>query len=526
MGLLLGAFIAVVNLVLFSAGLNIKYVVFVASALIAGFVVQRALKHRGHQWMYMTISLAGASFIYWVYPNIFVDDTGFVVRYMEMAREGCFYCYNKSDGAIFGLSSFIYGVVTLLLAKIGLASNEAIINAVNFIGLTVLLYFLLNTFWHITKNHFYVITSVALVVMSATQFQFASTVGLETNFHLAIVIAGIYYFFLGNRRWMWLLFALSVISKLDTVPLITILSLIHLWENRSDYFGENWQKNWAIGFTFAGIPILLFMAFTYVMFDGPLPQSAYSKIYYHTHPSDHWFPFLELMLEHDNRAVLVGFSVLILVLHLIFSFAKRQFKFRDFALFLGFVATMALFYFYNPVERMSWYYAMPELLLYSQLLLSTYSLSTMYGFKESKNVASGGFALMFAALSIISVPMTTSEKTWTDKYMKAVERERLDIGAYIAELPAIDTLVSAHGHFGAYYDGYVLDLSGLNSKLATDHAINPNTILSKFRPKYFIHHANDNLVGIAEDVGYEPLKEWVNIEYYGYPKWVLWKRVE
>ena len=411
-----------------------------------------------------------------------------------------------------------------MLAIPDVISNESIINAVNFLGLSALFYFLLCTLKRKTENQLLAISAAFLVVMASTQFQFAATAGLETNFHLAIVFAGVYFFFSGARKWMWLFFALSVISKLDTVPLITILSLIHLWEKRSDYFGSNWVEHWKTGLLYAGIPLAGFVALTFILFDGPFPQSAYSKLYHHSHPSEHWFPFLELMLKHDNRATLVGFSILIPLIHLVLSFVQKRFRLQDFGLLLGFIGTMGLFYIYNPVERMSWYYAMPELLLYSQLVLSVDWIARKADSQINEKLAFGGYALMFAALCISAVPMTTSEKKWTDKYMASVEGERLEIGAFIAELPASDTLVAAHGHFGAYYKGYVLDLSGWNSKLATDHGLNPYAILSTYKPKYFIHHANDNLVGIAEELGYHPLKEWTKIEEYDYPKWVLWER--
>ncbi len=405
-----------------------------------------------------------------------------------------------------------------------LGTNEGIINGLNFLGLTVLFYLLLKTFLSLTKNHFYTITAVALTVMSATQFQFASTVGLETNFHLAIVFTGIYFFFSGSRKWMWFFFGMSVISKLDTVPLITILSLVHLWENRAEYLGDNWWKQWLSGFIIAGVPVLVFVATTFLLFDGPLPQSAYAKLYYHSHPSDHWFPFLELMFKHDNRAALVGFSIVIPILHLISSMVLARFKLRDFAFLLGFLGTMLLFYVYNPVERMSWYYALPELLLYSQLLISVVWIAKQFGSALKEKVVHAHYSLMFAALCISVVPMTTSEKVWTDRYMKSVEAERLEIGRFISTFSGSDTLVSAHGHFGAYYKGYVFDLSGLNSKLATDFKIKTDSVLSTFRPRYFIHHANLANIEIAAANGYVPMKEWTAIEEYGYPKWVLWKR--
>ncbi len=159
---------------------------------------------------------------------------------------------------------------------------------------------------------------------------------------------------------MWLLFALSVISKLDTVPLICTLSMIHLWENRTVYFGHGWQKPWIEGVKYAGVPILLFIGLTFFLFDGPLPQSAYSKLYLHSHPSGHWFPFLELMVDQEARAALFVFSLIFPAIHLMLGIRNNVFRLRDFSLFIGFAATMLLFYIYNPGERMNWYYAMPR----------------------------------------------------------------------------------------------------------------------------------------------------------------------
>ena len=518
----LGLAMAIINLSCFSSTLNIIYVLFVVLALGLAYAAQRFISTKNQHLFYGALSLCGSTFIYWWYPNIFVDDTGFVIRYMNMAREGCFYCYNSADGPVFGMSSFIYGIVVSGLAMFGIGSNELIINSVNFIGLTGLFYALLNSFYLLTKNHFYTLASVFLIVMSATQFQFAATAGLETNFHLAFVFISVYFFYSNQRKLMWLFFALSVISKLDTVPLIVVLSLIHLWENKSDYFGTGWFNSWRTGFLFAGLPILGFISLTFLMFDGPLPQSAFSKLYHHSHPSNHWFPFLELMLEKDNRAVLIAFALALPVIQLVMSLINHRFKLRDFALLIGFAGTMALFYFYNPVERMSWYYAMPELLLYAQLLLSVVWLSVE--FAKNQKVALASFMLMFAALSINSVPLSSGEKVWTDKYMGIVEVERLEIGEFIANISGSDTLVSAHGHFGANYSGYVLDLSGLNSKLATDFELNADSILSTFRPQYFIQHANATNVAVAKENGYTVVKEWSRIEEYGYPKWVLWTR--
>ncbi|MCF8276913.1 MAG: hypothetical protein K9J17_09275 [Flavobacteriales bacterium] len=520
---MLGLAVATIDLVGFSSGLTINYVLFVLLAVSGAFGMNQILKKSSSKFGYLVLSVFAAAFTYTVLPNIFVDDTGFVVRYMNMARKGCFYCYNVSDGPVFGISSFLYGLATISLAMADIASNSAIIIGLNFVGLTVVFYLLLSILQRKFQNHIITISSAVLVIMMSTRFLFSTTAGLETNFHLAIVFAGIYFFFSERRNWMWLFFGLSVVSKLDTVPLVTVLSLIHLYENRTDYFGSDWIASWRAGALYAGIPIALFVCASFALFDGPLPQSAYAKLYHHSHPSNHWFPFLELMMDKGARKALFGFSIFFPMLHVAVSLRNRTFRLIEIALFAGFWATMGLFYVYNPVERMVWYYAMPELLLYTQLLLSVVYLMRQFA-KASEKLFLRSYMFMFAALSIASVPLTLGELDWMDRYLNTVETERLEIGEMIASFPATDTLVSAHGHFGANYQGYVLDMSGLNSKLVTDIKLNADSVLSIYKPKYFIHHASGQNVTTAENNGYVLKQEWTKIEEYDYPKWVLYER--
>ena len=510
-------------LVGFSTTLSVKYVLFVVAALGGGFAFERWIPANLEKWSYGLVALAAAATVYTTFPSIFVDDTGFVIRYMNQAREGCFYCYNVSDGPVYGVSSFVYGILTIGLAALQVGSNESIIISLNFAGLCVLFYFLLLILRARISSNFVVISAAALVVLASTRFLFSATAGLETNVHLAIVFTGLYFFYIDKRKWMWFFFSLSVISKLDTVPLITALSLIHLLENRTEYFGKQWLRNWKIGLLFAGVPIIAFVGITFLLFDGPLPQSAYAKLYHHSHPSDHWFPFLELMLDKGNRLALVAGSLLLALIHLVLVLSKKAFEAKDFSLLVGFICTMGLYYIYNPVERMTWYYAMPELLLYAQMAISSTVALRMLS-KGDIRLLHGSYVLMFAALSIAAVPLTMGEKDWMDRYLNAVEVERLEIGRFIAEFSAGDTLVSAHGHFGANYKGYVLDLSGLNSKLVTDFERNADSLLSTFKPRYFINHASDENASIALQNGYIPIQEWTAIEQYGYPKWVLYER--
>jgi hypothetical protein len=518
----LGLLAATVNLIGFSSALNLSYLLFVLLALGGAFGFRWLFRNRDPRLGHLLLAVLAALAVYLSFPNIFVDDTGFVVRYMNMARQGCFYCYNLSDGPVFGISSFVYGVLTCAMAMLLPFSNEAIIIGLNAVALVGLFYLLLRILRMYLKDEFLVISGAALAVMSSTRFLFSSTAGLETNVHLAIVFAAILFFLRDRHKWMWLFFGSAVVSKLDVVPLVVLLSLIHLFEHRAQYFGAEWLRPWRVAVLFAGIPLLLFVAVSFILFDGPLPQSAYAKLYHHSHPSEHWFPFLELMMDKGARRSMFFFSFGIALIHAVVALKRGVFRLREFALLLGFAATLVLYYIYNPVERMTWYYAMPELLLYMQLVVSMGALARSASQTERLRLAV--HSLLFAALSIAAVPLTLGEKDWMDRYKATVESERSEIGRFIAQLPTGDTLVSAHGHFGAYFDGYVLDLSGLNSKLATDFKRNTDSILGTFRPRYFIHHASAGNANDAHTNGYHPVKEWTAIEEYGYPKWVLYER--
>lgn len=460
--------------------------------------------------------------IYQWFPQIFVDDTGFVIRYLKEAANGCFYCYNSVDGPVFGISSFLYGIVTITLALPDIFSPEQIIFIVNFSGLIWLLYMLLRTLYLWMQDISLVIFALACVIIASSKFLAVTTVGLETNFHLAIVMTAIYYFFEGNRKRMWLFMALSVISKLDTVPLVCVMGGIHLIENYKDYFKNNIKESWKTLGLYAFVPILLFIGLSFILFDGPLPQSAYAKVNFHEHPSNHWFPFWELMYDKGERMSLVKLSFAFTLAHILISLIKKEFKLRDFMLFIGFCATMGLYYIYNPAERMLWYYAMPELLLFTQLVFSGYYLVS-----QSKNYIHFKYPVLIAGLSIAAWPLVSGEKAWMDNSLAVREIERIDIGHYIADhLSENDTLVASHGLFGAYTDAYVLDMSGLNSKLSTDYGRDMVKILEEFRPGYYIHHSHGYFIDWANTYGYRIDTASFNINKYGYASWVLFSRTE
>lgn len=517
----IGVPIALYNLFYFKGDLNFLWLVFLTISIAFSFGAEFILK-RSNKFGFAALSLIITSIIYCLYPNIFVDDTGFVIRYFRQASKGCFYCYNESEGAVYGISSFLYGFVGSIMALPNVLKAETIILFLNFSGLFVTLLMLFKISHHFLKDFFLTTLMTLLVIVSSSKFLAVTTVGLETNFHLAIVFTTIWFFITNNVKWMLLFMALSVISKLDTVPLMLVLAGIHLYDTHALYFGKNSLKAWTTIGIWAVLPIIIFVGLTFILFEGPLPQSAYAKLYFHGHPSDHWFPFGELMYDKGERMALMKILVLFISLHISLALYLKRFRLNDFAFGLGFLATLVLFYIYNPAERMLWYYAMPELLAFMQLVISaSFIISGIKSHIKLKQI------ILFSALFIAAFPLTSKEKAWLDQSIKTVEVERELIGRYIAQnLSSSDTIIASHGYFGAYTDAYVLDLSGLNCKLATDYKRNLDSVLTDFRPGYYIHHGDRYQLDMANKHGYELDTVCYNINLYGYPSWTLFKRTD
>ena len=489
--------------------------------MIIGFIVWDFLKKWPLYWM-SGLALCGTMLIYYLYPDTFVDDTGFVVRYLNNAADGCFYCFNQSEGPAFGISGFIYGIVASIVALPGLLKPEHIIIGLNFMGMAWMLFMLFKIVHHFTKHSWLTVAGVFFIIAASSKLLFSSTAGLETNFHLAIVLTAVYAFFYNKRKLFWLFLALSAISKLDTVPLVVIFGIVYLYDNRQEYLVKDSKAKWIECIKYAGIPLLIYFVLTYIMFGGPLPQSADVKLNLNEHPDDHWFPFLQILTDKGENRALIKILLAFIGLHAALGLATKSFKLRSFVVFGALLGTMALYYVYNPRERMEWYYAMPQLLFFMQLFISM-----IFVFKHSTRFYVPVTLMTIGAVNLAAFSLTYGERGWTNPYINLVENERIELGKYIGSITTeSDSVATGHGHFGAYTDAFVIDLSGLNSEVAIKNDLNLQLgkVLTEYKPDFFIHHGNDYLIYIANELGYRLDTAAFAINEYGYPTWLLFRK--
>lgn len=464
-------------------------------------------------------------FIHFKDPMLWMDDAGFIMRYFDNLGQDCFYCYNVQDGPVFGVSSFLFGIAGSLLYKLGVHNSETILIVLTYSGLFFSAFLLFRIISKVISHPSLTFLAWLAVLTLARYFWVVANSGMETPFHLAICLAAIHFFLARKSRGMWFFMALAVISKLDAAPIVMVLGLFWLATHGRKLFPLHLRnKELQDLVLFAVLPVVLYIVITFLLFGSPLPQSAYAKVYYHSHPDSHWFPFLEHFIANPFIHVLwILFLVFFGVHHLVALLYREREIVVSMVFGWAFLATMALFYFYNPGERMAWYYVVPEILMMLQLVVSVVFLvenfMPAWSFWVNSLIMGTAFLLMWTH--------QVNEVKWFRQYEHHVEDERYRLGKYIAEKVApTDTLLAGHGLLAAWSKGYVVDMTGLNSRLALKYEANHRVIFDSLRPQWVVNHSLVHFWWDARRFGYEEDTAAYDVNIDGYPTWRLWKRVD
>ena len=166
----------------------------------------------------------------------FFDDVGFTLRYMDNFSNGHFYCYNPIDGPVFGISGFLNTIFCGAIAYLKLLSSHNILLLSNVIGVFAISFLSLRIARVYLKKAYLILLIWFLLMFCVKDLLSIAFSGIETPFHLAIILASIYFMLSDKIRLMWLFLAFSVISKLDAVPIVIIIGVSYLLINRKELF--------------------------------------------------------------------------------------------------------------------------------------------------------------------------------------------------------------------------------------------------------------------------------------------------
>ena len=436
-----------------------------------------------------------------------IDDAGIVLRYLDNFRDGHFYTYNVSDGPVFGISGFVHGILTGALAYAQIQPEVALI-ASNFLGTFLTILFLLLLFNQTYRRPLIAILLTAVFLTSSFYVSSTFFIGLETPLHISLVVLA-FYLLAARSRWIYPCCALLIISKLDSMGIVGVLISTHLF---AELFPNFFQPSVAdeileeptgqsIGhksmyryaqkilpkvihelLLYFFLPLGIWVVFSTLVFGSPIPQSFISKNFYRAKANDGTaFPFFQPFLEPWRRTstVLIGCSVLI---SFAATYVERKIRMSSVFFFAG-LLTLIQYYYYNPGEKMTWYYTLPETLFLLGFLLTP---ACLFGHRWSRLafVVLGSF--LFSSIATVAYRGRHFERATIDdlhRWVDTVEQERIEVGrASRAFTPADGILMTGHGHMARESHRYILDYSGLNSKFATDHKNNFDELVEVGHP--------------------------------------------
>lgn len=484
------------------------------------------IRHYGPRVWYsaLALSVAFASAYLYKIPHDYIwDDGGIIVKYMDSFAQGAFYSYNPQDGPVFGISGFFHGILSGLLAATHILSPEKSVFASNYIGViltsfTVLL--ILRTFSDSCSAILlgWATTFTAASYLAQTAFQ-----GLETPLHIGFVLLMYWAFLSGRARTFWLLTAFCIISKLDSVPVVFVLGFLRFIQlftaKRSIY--PLWQEI-RIALRWAFLPLAAWVAFATLIFGSPLPQTAYAKLYFHSHPAERFGFFMQWWTssrEYRTQIVIIVGAFLLFIAYSIFKFHNLALK--PISFLAGCIGVIGLYCVYNPGERMAWYYTLPQILLILGGVAMLLSVPRLFSFTRPKIFEIAACVVLLSTLPF-NIRFTRNMVWGMASWIRLVEPERMEVGKWIhRNADPSDRLFTGHGHIARYSGLYVYDYSGLNSPVVTDLIKKGISPLAQLQPEWAVTHGVLDTTS-QRMLGYRLVTSFYNVSLAGYPAWRVW----
>lgn len=469
-----------------------------------------------------------SSLFFALWPDVpIADDGAIVVRYLDGFAGGRAFTYNAADGPVFGVSGFVHGGLSGALAYSGLLEPLDSALTSNALGLAltagIVLLLLVRAGGGLAvalPPWLLVMTACSYLVVNARQ-------GLETPLHLGLVLAALWAVQADRPRWCWPLLALAVISKLDAAPAVLVLGALVLL--RQAFGAPVGQRLRALaraavrGGLAGGLPLLAWLLLAGGLFGNPLPRALLTRFQPLTTTEGARFAFFETGFAFHEPVVIAWVAAAVATAA--WGIARRDGWPTATALAPTW-ACLALLLAYRlagPTEPMSWYFALPELLMLLQVAGSL--AAVIRRTVRSGRLRVGLAALASLALMAVTTPRTLARVRGTVEYLDVVERERIRVGRFVAAGAAPgETLLTGHGHIARESRLHTFDLSGLNSPDVAALLAEGRDPVRVLRPDWIAQHGplGDE---VRIELGYTLLATFDDIAAVtDWPAWTVYQR--
>jgi hypothetical protein len=458
------------------------------------------------------VAIVMTTFYFSWHPAILVDDAGFIIRYLRQADAGCWYCFNAVDGPLFGISSFSHGAVNLFLYRAGFGTPEECLWLSNVAGTFATAWLLLRILRRLLPAHPLSLPLAVATLFGAKSWMMIAATGMEVPLHTAVVLAALLALVDNRGRAVWFWSAIAVISKLDAVPIVVAFAALHLWQRRA--VTAHALREAAV---YGGIPLLCWIAFATWYFGSPLPHSASAKLLLHQSTLAHWFPFGERYLTGAWLRFELALFLVLWPLHVALRWRRERTILPDTAPGWAFTGLLILYFVFNPAERMEWYYALPDLFLMLQILLSLHFVGGVAGAGGLVRTAVPISMVVVAGLCVFDSAVGVR---WFSGYLRSLEAERLAIGQHVADHTASgEVLLAGHGLPGAWSPAVVVDYSGLNSNVPLQYNGDWGVMARALRPDALVVGGYDYYLTPLQGLPYRIEDSFYEIADHGAPPW-------
>lgn len=391
-----------------------------------------------------------------------IDDSAIVMRYLKNFQTGHFFVYNIGDGPVYGVSGFIYGLAAGLLCWVGLDPQPSIM-IVSLFGAIGMFYCLFRIAYHVLQSVVLSVLGILVAYLSSSYLPGTLFLGLEVSINLWLVFACFLYFFEQKAVPFYICCVLAIVSKLDTLSLVT--GLLVLQTIRAHLDGDL-RRQVRLMVVFLVIPLLAWIAFSTAVFGSPLPESFLSKFYFRPKaPRTSWFPFFEPMIANHAQRVSIALMGIAMFATPLVAVLRRKLFLPSMVMAAAAIGTLFLYWVYNPGEKMPWYYPLPELLMILGAVFCVFDAFLIpwtlprFVFSVLAICVSGG-------ILIYRFPMNHNAPIGARYWQIVYESERRESGVIANAVAPKDhpVLWTGHGYPAYLFNGYVADYSGLNTK--------------------------------------------------------------
>ena len=436
---------------------------------------------------------------FWGFP---LDDPWIHLTFAKNLIDYGSFSYFKNEIVTSGSTSPIY---TLLLAALFLLSSNEFIISYTLGGFfsAITIFFIFKLFAKHFKSFPWLGAAAILFVTIQPKLNLISVSGMETTMFIAFLTMVFYFYITKNMIWLGISLGLTIWCRPDGFVIWLALIIDYIVQTKflkpQDTKSETvfWErKKFLLSFVMAGVLILLYFGFNFLLSGEFLPNTYRAKLEYYQNNERSYFLTTEVLKYFSSKEfILIWIPFLIGFIIVLFDLIKKR-RNNFLVYFLFVLGLIAAYYLMLPFSHRFGRYLMPVIPFY--ILTSFYGIKTVFEFALRKNTSVGIINFLFIVFVLTGIFLSLKEiNTNRDEYTELCKYHNdrhVAAGRWLKNNTQENAVIAAHdvGAIAYYSQRKIVDMIGLVTPEIISH-INDKDY-SSFLNNYFAQNKIDYLV--------------------------------